>query len=151
MRIHAIAVSLLFLLGPAAPHAQTDALLTAVDFEKLRLRVLDEKGNTSLPPAARKALGMPESRVDFKQLVAGDANKQYAFMVRSDAAADDVCVSIKDAEGTRIYLTSSKQQYRGGARQNVKEPIRMIPSGDANAAAEFREILRVWAELAQSL
>ena len=146
-----VIAALFLLLAPAMSLAQTDAPLTAVDFEKLRLRVLDEKGNTSLPPAARKALGMPESRVDFKQLVAGDATKQYAFLVRSDGAADDVCVSIKDAEGTRIYLTSSKQQYRGGARQNIKEPIRMIPSGDSKAAAEFQEILRVWAELAQSL
>ena len=150
MRFYAIAAFFL-LLAPVVSIGQTDAPLTPVDFEKLRLRVLDEKGNTSLPPAARKALGMPESRVDFKQLVAGDATKQYAFLVRSDGAADDVCVSIKDAEGTRIYLTSSKQQYRGGARQNVKEPIRMIPSGDSKAAAEFQEILRVWAELAQSL
>lgn len=150
MRIHAIA-ALLLLLTPATPSAQTEVPLTAVDFEKLKLRVLDEKKTTSLPPAARKALGMPESRVDFKQLVAGDANTQYAFMVRSDGSGDDVCVSIKDAAGTRMYLTSSKQQYRGGARQNVKEPIRMIPSGDPKAAAEFQEILRIWAEVAQTL
>jgi hypothetical protein len=150
MRNSAVA-AFLCLLASAFSFAQSESTLTAVDFEKLKLRVLDEKKTTSLPPAARKALGMPESRVDFKQLVAGDATKQYAFLVRSDGAADDVCVSIKDAEGTRIYLTSSKQQYRGGARQNVKEPIRMIPSGDSKAAAEFQEILRVWAELAQSL
>jgi hypothetical protein len=150
MRRQVIA-ALFLLLAPAISIAQTEPPLTPVDFEKLRLRVLDEKGTTSLPPAARKALGMPESRVDFKQLVAGDANTQYAFMVRSDGSADDVCVSIKDAAGTRMYLTSSKQQYRGGARQNVKEPIRMILSGDSKAAAEFQEILRIWAEVAQSL
>jgi hypothetical protein len=33
----------------------------------------------------------------------------------------------------------------------VKEPIRMIPSGDSMAAAEFQEILRIWAEVAQPL
>ena len=51
-----------------------------------------------------------------------------------------MCVSIKDEAGTRIYLTNSKQQFRGAARQNVKEPIRMMPSGDPKAAAEFQEI-----------
>ena len=113
--------------------------------------MLDEKRPTQLPPAARKALGMPEARADFKQIVAGDAKTQYAFLVHSDGVADDICLSIKDEAGTRMYLTNSKQQFRGSARQNVKEPIRMIPSGDPKAAAEFQEILRVWASLAQSL
>lgn len=149
MRTSAVAVLLLLLAS--ATFAQTQTPLTAVDFEKLKLRALDEKRETQLPPAARKALGMPESRADFKQIVAGDASTQYSFMVRSDGDIDDVCVSIKDAEGTRMYLTSSKQQFRGAARQNVKEPIRMIPSGDPKAAAEFQEILRIWAEVAQSL
>ena len=150
MRMCGFAV-LLLLLVPLSMFAQTESPLTAVDLEKIRIRVLDEKRETSLPPAARKALGLPESRADFKQLVAGDATTQYAFMVRSDGAADDICVSIKDAAGTRIYLTNSKQQFRGAANQNVKEPIRMMPSGDPKAAAEFQEILRVWAEVAQSL
>lgn len=149
MRAYAIAA--LLVCAPAVLLAQTEWPLTAVDFEKLRLRVLDEKRATQLPPAARKALGLPESRADFKQIVAGDANTQYSFMVRSDGAADDVCISIKDAEGTRIYLTNSKQQFRGAARQNVKEPIRMMPSGDTKALAEFRELLGIWAQVAQSL
>ena len=149
MRGAAIAAVLMF--ASALSFAQSDAPLTAVDFEKLKLRVLDEKQTTQLPPAARKALGLPESRADYKQLAAGDATTQYIFMVRSDATADDVVVSIKDAAGTRIYLTNSKQQFRGSANQNIKEPIRMIPSGDPKAAAEFQEILRVWAELARSL
>ena len=150
MRGWLIAASLLVLL-PAHPLAQTDPPLTATDFEKLRLRTLDEKGTTQLPPAARKALGLPESRMDFKQLAAGDANTQYGFMIRSDAKTDDVCVTIKDAAGTRIYLTNSKQQFRGAAQQNVKEPIRMMPSGDPKGAAEFQEILKIWAEVAQGL
>ena len=149
--MRAIAIAAVLLCASASSFAQGDSPLTAVDFEKLKLRVLDEKQATQLPPAARKALGLPESRADFKQIVAGDASTQYSFMVRSDGAADDVCVSIKDAEGTRIYLTNSKQQYRGAARQNVKEPIRMMPSGDPKAAAEFKEILRIWAGVAQSL
>jgi hypothetical protein len=150
MRAHGVAVFLM-LLASATAFGQTDAPLTAVDLEKLKLRVLDEKQTTQLPPAARKALGLPESRADFKQIVAGDAKKQYALLVRSDGVADDICLSIKDEAGTRIYLTNSKQQFRGSANQNVKEPIRMIPSGDPKAAAEFQEILRIWAQLAQSL
>ena len=151
MRTSEIAAFVLLLLAPMRPFAQADTPLTAVDFEKLKLRVLDEKQTTQLPPAARKALGMPESRADFKQIAAGDTQTQYAFLVRSDGVADDVCVSIKDEAGTRIYLTNSKQQFRGAARQNVKEPIRMMPSGDPKAAAEFQEILRIWADVARSL
>jgi hypothetical protein len=151
MRSFATATFLLILLAPAVSLAQAESPLTSVDLEKLKLRVLDEKQQTQLPPAARKALGMPEARADFKQIVAGDAKTQYAFLVRSDGVADDLCLSIKDEAGTRMYLTNSKQQFRGSARQNVKEPIRMIPSGDPKAAAEFQEILRVWASLAQSL
>jgi hypothetical protein len=151
MRLTAIAAFLCLVLAPAVSAAQTESPLTAVDLEKLKLRALDEKQTTQLPPAARKALGMPEARADFKQIAAGDAKKQYAFLVRSDGVADDICVSIKDETGTRMYLTNSKQQFRGSARQNVREPIRMIPSGDPAAAAEFQEILRIWAELAQSL
>jgi hypothetical protein len=150
MRTYRVAMFLI-VLASAAAFAQTEAPLTAVDLEKLKLRVLDEKQTTQLPPAARKALGLPEARADFKQIVAGDAKKQYALLVRSDGVADDICVSIKDEAGTRIYLTNSKQQFRGSANQKVKEPIRMIPSGDPKAAAEFQEILRIWAELAQSL
>src|SRR5688572_31425767 len=149
MRTYRVAMFLVVLASAA--FAQTEAPLTAVDLEKLKLRVLDEKQTTQLPPAARKALGLPEARADFKQIVAGDAKKQYALLVRSDGVADDICVSIKDEAGTRIYLTNSKQQYRGAARQNVKEPIRMMPSGDPKAAAEFQEILRIWAEVARSL
>src|SRR5687767_6616416 len=151
MRLCAITAFLLLVLAPALSVAQTEAPLTAVDLEKLKLRVLDEKQATQLPPAARKALGMPEARADFKQIVAGDAKKQYALLVRSDGVADDICVSIKDEAGTRLYLTNSKQQFRGSANQNIREPIRKIPSGDPKAAAEFQEILRIWAELAQSL
>ena len=151
MRMYGFAVAALMILSAMGAAAQTDPPLTGVDFEKLKARVLDEKNTTQLPPAARKALGLPESRADYKQLAAGDATIQYIFMVRSDGAADDVVISIKDAAGTRIYLTNSKQQFRGSANQNVKEPIRMIPSGDPKAAAEFQEILRVWASLAQSL
>ncbi len=150
MRLFPIAAFFLLFVASAG-FAQTESPLTAVDFEKLKLRILDEKQSTQLPPAARKALGMPESRADFKQIAAGDAKTQYAFLVRSDGVADDVCVSIKDEAGTRIYLTNSKQQFRGAARQNVKEPIRMMPSGDPKAAAEFQEILRIWAEVAGSL
>jgi hypothetical protein len=149
--MYGFAVAVLSVLAIIGAAAQTDSPLTAVDFQKLKLRVLDEKNATQLPPAARKALGLPESRADYKQLAAGDSTTQYIFMVRSDGAADDVVVSIKDAAGTRIYLTNSKQQYRGAANQNVKEPIRMMPSGDPKAAAEFQEILKIWAHVAQSL
>lgn len=151
MRKGFAAVLVLLILAPIGAAPQTETPLTAVDFEKLKLRVLDEKNTTQLPPAARKALGLPESRADYKKLAAGDATTQYIFMVRSDAGVDDVLVSIKDASGTRLYLTNSKQQFRGAANQNVKEPIRMMPSGDPKAAAEFQEILRVWAQVAQSL
>jgi hypothetical protein len=143
---------------PCASAAQDDPPLTPVDFEKLRLRTLDEKKTVQLPPTARRALGLPESRMEFKQLVAGDEKQQYFFIVRVDNP-DDVCVSVKNEEATRLYLTNPKLEYRGGAASVKPDPsrrvvggtpIRAIPSGDPAAAAEFAEILRVWAQVAQS-
>jgi hypothetical protein len=75
MRTYRVAMFLI-VLASAAAFAQTEAPLTAVDLEKLKLRVLDEKQTTQLPPAARKALGLPEARADFKQIVAGDAKRR---------------------------------------------------------------------------
>ncbi|HUP39959.1 MAG TPA: hypothetical protein VM115_07555 [Vicinamibacterales bacterium] len=76
MRMSTIAACFLFVLIPALAGAQTESPLTAVDLEKSKLRVLDEKKPTQLPPAARKALSMPEARADFKPIVAGDAKTQ---------------------------------------------------------------------------
>ena len=149
----------LLLMMPLASAAQDDPPLTPVDFEKLRLRTLDETGTVQLPPAARRALGLPDIRMEFKQLAAGDEKQQYFFMVRVRTSTDDVIVSVVNEEGSRLFLTNAKLQFRGAAESPKNDPtrrvisggVRMVPSGDPKAAAEFIEILRVWAEVAQTL
>ena len=151
MRIGLRAFLFAMLLTPGVSLAQTESPLTPVDFEKLRLKALDQKQTIGLPQTVRKTLGLPDVRIAVKQLVAGDAKQKYFFMLRVEDGVDNVLFTVVSPEGTRVYLTTSKLDFRSAAASIETGPLHGIQSGDPKAIAEFNEVLGVWSQVAQSL
>jgi hypothetical protein len=131
--------------------AQTESPMTPVDFEKLRIKTLDQKQTSALPQVVRKVLGLPDVRIAVKQLVAGDATQKYFFMLRVEDGVDNVILPVVDPTGTRVFLTTSKLDFRGAAASIEKGPLHGIQGGDPKSIAEFNEVLAVWSQVAQSL
>ena len=146
-----LAALVLFLASPALHGQSTESPLTPVDFEKLKLKTLDQKQTIGLPPVIRRALKMPDVRIAFKQLVAGDATQKYYFMLRVEDGVDNVILMVVDAKGTRVFLTTSKLDFRGSAASIEKGPLQGIQGGDPKSMAEFTELLGIWSQVAQSL
>lgn len=72
--------------------------LTAVSFEKLKIRTLDERSTMIVPPSAVRALGLPQIRMEGKQLAVAVGTEKHFFIVRL-GAFDDVFISVEDAKG----------------------------------------------------
>jgi hypothetical protein len=127
--------------------------LSAEAFQKLKQRALEDKKTIVMPPGARIALQLPEtnSRVECKQLVAGDLTKKYFFIVLTDKNTDDVFFSQQDGNGNvRMYLTNSKLVLRNVATATPDTKLRHVLNVPAEAGA-FNDVLAIWAQVAAGL
>lgn len=81
--------------------------------------------------------------MNYKQLAPGDDKTQYHFMVRTDRDTDNIFLAVKTEKEVRMYLTSSKLDFRGAGIAIGNERMNAVSSGDPKAEAEFVELLRV--------
>src|SRR4051812_43062929 len=94
----------LFAQAPAERPISEEALL------KLKHKALEQTRTVSIPPETKSALRLKENagKTTCKQLVAGDANKKYYFIVPTDMNSDDVFLSTQEANGdVHMFMTNS--------------------------------------------
>jgi hypothetical protein len=120
---------------------------------KLKHKALEQTRTVSIPPETKSALRLKENagKTTCKQLVAGDANKKYYFIVPTDMNSDDVFLSTQEANGdVHMFMTNSHLDLVNSLVGAKGKNLAPLPN-PRFAQDEFNTVLQLWAQVAAGL